>query len=62
VYAARSGQSEQEYLGQFGEPLTPEVAGAAVVELVATDPASAATSYLLTGVGLESLPPATPGG
>jgi len=33
AYAARAGQSEQEYLQQMGEPLTPELAGAALVEL-----------------------------
>jgi hypothetical protein len=29
AYAARSGQSDEEYLEHMGEPLTPEVAGAA---------------------------------
>ncbi len=56
AYAARSGQSEEEYLGQFGEPLSPEVAGAAVVELVRADAASVSPSYLLTGDGLQKLP------
>ena len=40
--AARSGQTEEEYLQQFGEPLTPEAAGAAVVELVRADAATVA--------------------
>src|SRR6266571_2274600 len=40
AYAARSGQSEEEYLRQIGEPLTPEAAGAAVVELVRADAAN----------------------
>jgi NAD(P)-dependent dehydrogenase (short-subunit alcohol dehydrogenase family) len=56
AYAARSGQSEEEYLQQMGEPLTPEVAGAALVELVAADPATVAPGYLLTGAGLQKLP------
>src|SRR5437868_15035514 len=56
AYAARSGQSEDEYLRQLGEPLTPAVAGAAVVELVRADPATLAPGYLLTGGGLQTLP------
>ena len=56
AYAARSGQSEQEYLQQFGEPLTPEVAGAALVELVRADAATVAPAYLLTSAGLQTLP------
>ena len=39
----------------MGEPLTPEVAGAAVVELVRADPATVAPGYLLTGAGLQQL-------
>jgi NAD(P)-dependent dehydrogenase (short-subunit alcohol dehydrogenase family) len=56
AYAARNGQSEQEYLAQFGEPLSPEVAGAAVVELVRADAASVLPGYLLSGDGLHKLP------
>ncbi len=56
AYAARNGQSEQEYLQQFGEPLTPEVAGAALVELVREDSDTVAPAYLLTSAGLQSLP------
>ncbi|MDT7719181.1 MAG: hypothetical protein QOE94_192, partial [Mycobacterium sp.] len=37
---------------QLGEPLSPEVAGAAVVELV-RDIAAVAPGYLLTGAGLQ---------
>jgi NAD(P)-dependent dehydrogenase (short-subunit alcohol dehydrogenase family) len=55
AYAARSGQSEEEYLQQFGEPLSPEVAGAALVELVRADGATVAPGYLLTGAGLQKL-------
>jgi NAD(P)-dependent dehydrogenase (short-subunit alcohol dehydrogenase family) len=53
AYAARSGKSEEEYLQQFGEPLTPELAGAAMVELVRADAATVAPFYLLTGAGLQ---------
>lgn len=56
AYAARGGQSEQEYLQPFGQPLTPEVAGAAVVELARADAATLAPGYLLTGTGLQDLP------
>jgi hypothetical protein len=31
AYAARSGQTEEAYLKQLGEPLTPEIAGSALV-------------------------------
>jgi NAD(P)-dependent dehydrogenase (short-subunit alcohol dehydrogenase family) len=56
AYAARSGQTEQEYVQQFGEPLTPDVAGAALVELIRADRATVAPGYLLTGAGLQDLP------
>jgi NAD(P)-dependent dehydrogenase (short-subunit alcohol dehydrogenase family) len=55
AYAARNGQSEEEYVKQFGEPLTPEVAGAAVVELVRADAATVAPGYMLSGAGLQKL-------
>ena len=53
--AARSGQTEQEFLQQFGEPLTPETAGAALVELMRADALAVAPAYLLTGAGLREL-------
>jgi NAD(P)-dependent dehydrogenase (short-subunit alcohol dehydrogenase family) len=56
AYAARSGQSEEEYLQPMGEPLSPEVAGAALVELVRADAATVVPGYLLTGAGLQKLP------
>jgi len=56
AYAARSGQTEEAYLEQLGEPLTPEVAGSALVDLVRTDRATIAPGYLLTAAGLEKLP------
>jgi NAD(P)-dependent dehydrogenase (short-subunit alcohol dehydrogenase family) len=55
AYAARNGQTEQEYLQRFGQPLTPEIAGTAVVELMRAEPATVAGSYLLTGDGIEAL-------
>lgn len=56
AYAARAGQTEEEYLKPFGPPVTPAVAGGAVVELLRTDAASVAPGYLLTGSGLQQLP------
>ena len=56
AYAERYGMTEDEYLQQLGPLVTPEVAGAAVVELVRSDAASLAPAYLLTGAGLQKLP------
>jgi len=56
AYAARGGQTEEEYLKQMGEPLTPERAGSALVDLVRADPATVAPGYLLTAAGLQPLP------
>jgi NAD(P)-dependent dehydrogenase (short-subunit alcohol dehydrogenase family) len=55
AYAARNGQTEEEYLQQLGDPLTPEAAGAAIVELVGADVDTLAPAYLLTGAGLQQL-------
>jgi NAD(P)-dependent dehydrogenase (short-subunit alcohol dehydrogenase family) len=55
AYANRIGQSEEEYVAQFGAPLTPEIAGAAMVELVRKDAATLAPGYLLTGAGLQDV-------
>jgi NAD(P)-dependent dehydrogenase (short-subunit alcohol dehydrogenase family) len=55
AYAARSGQSEEEYVKQLGKPVSPEVAGSAVVQLLQEDPATVAPGYLLTGSGLQKL-------
>jgi NAD(P)-dependent dehydrogenase (short-subunit alcohol dehydrogenase family) len=54
AYAARSGQSEEEYLRQMGEPLTPERAGQAVVDLVTGDSYDQ-DAYLLAAAGLRPL-------
>lgn len=56
AYAARSGHTENEFLKQLGEPLTPEIAGSALVDLVQADPATTAPGYLLTVAGLQQLP------
>ncbi|HET6865729.1 MAG TPA: SDR family oxidoreductase [Solirubrobacteraceae bacterium] len=56
AYAARAGVTQEEYMQQMGPPVTPEVAGNAVLELLQTDPESLAAAYLLTGAGLKELP------
>jgi NAD(P)-dependent dehydrogenase (short-subunit alcohol dehydrogenase family) len=55
-YAARGGQTEEAFLKQLGELLTPETAGSALVDLVRADPATTAPGYLLTAAGLRELP------
>jgi NAD(P)-dependent dehydrogenase (short-subunit alcohol dehydrogenase family) len=55
AYARRAGMSEEEYRAQLGEPLTPQLAAAAVVQVL-TDPAlTAHPAYLLTAAGLRPL-------
>jgi NAD(P)-dependent dehydrogenase (short-subunit alcohol dehydrogenase family) len=56
AYAARSGLSEEEYMAQLGEPLTPQMAGAAFVQLMAGGSHTDAPAYLLTTGGLQLLP------
>jgi NAD(P)-dependent dehydrogenase (short-subunit alcohol dehydrogenase family) len=53
AYAARDGESEEAYLKQLGEPLTPETAGSALLDLARADPATTAPEYLLTAAGLQ---------
>jgi NAD(P)-dependent dehydrogenase (short-subunit alcohol dehydrogenase family) len=55
AYAARNGQSVDDYVRSMGEPLTPEGAGSAIVELVGADAGTIAAGYLLTGAGLKQL-------
>jgi 3-oxoacyl-[acyl-carrier protein] reductase len=56
AYAARAGQSVEEFLEQQGSLVTPEIAGAALVELVRADAAGVAPGYRLSGAGLQKLP------
>jgi 3-oxoacyl-[acyl-carrier protein] reductase len=55
AYAARAGVSLEEFLEQQGSLVTPEIAGAAMVELVQADAATVAPGYRLSGAGLEEL-------
>jgi 3-oxoacyl-[acyl-carrier protein] reductase len=52
AYADRAGMSLEEFLRDQGSLVSPEIAGAAVLELLQTDPAPA---YRLTGSGLVEL-------
>lgn len=56
AYTARTGQTREQYLAGLGEPLTPELAGSALVDLVLADSGTVAPSYLLTPGGLRPLP------
>ena len=51
AYAARAGVSEEEYRARMGEPVTPEIAGAAFLRL-ATEPIGESGAYLLSADGL----------
>jgi 3-oxoacyl-[acyl-carrier protein] reductase len=57
AYAARAGLSVEEFLSTRPfPPLTPEIAGDAIVELVQADAADVAPNYVLHGGGLHKLP------
>jgi NAD(P)-dependent dehydrogenase (short-subunit alcohol dehydrogenase family) len=56
AYAARTGQTEETFMRQLEDPLTPETAGSALVDLVQEDPTAIAPGYILTGAGLQKLP------
>jgi NAD(P)-dependent dehydrogenase (short-subunit alcohol dehydrogenase family) len=55
AYAERNGQTEEQYLRQLGQPLSPDMAGAAILELVQADPATLTNDYRLTSAGLQQL-------
>jgi 3-oxoacyl-[acyl-carrier protein] reductase len=57
AYAARAGRSVEAYVKDLPfPPLTPALAGAAIVELAETDADTLASAYLLNGAGLKQLP------
>ena len=56
AYANRSGKTFEEYVGQLGEPLTPDAAGGALLQLLRTDPDDLAAAYRLSAGGLTPLP------
>jgi NAD(P)-dependent dehydrogenase (short-subunit alcohol dehydrogenase family) len=55
AYAARARQTEAQYLQHLVDPLTPEGAGKALVELLSMDATDVAPAYLLTAAGLRSV-------
>ena len=55
AYAARSGLSEEEYMAQLGDPVTPDIAGGAFVQLAFDGADTDALAYLLTAGGLRPL-------
>jgi NAD(P)-dependent dehydrogenase (short-subunit alcohol dehydrogenase family) len=57
AYAARSGKTREEQLAGMGTTLTPQIAGAALVDLARADPATVAGAYLLGEAGLSVLQP-----
>lgn len=56
AYAQRAGRTFEEHLRQLGEPLTPDIAGAALLELARADSRSLAPAYRLTAAGTAALP------
>lgn len=55
AYAARSGKTVEEYMQPMGPPVTPDAAGAAVIELLQAETANVAPTYLLTGAGITPI-------
>jgi NAD(P)-dependent dehydrogenase (short-subunit alcohol dehydrogenase family) len=55
AYAARAGQTEEEFVKGMGELLTPEKAGSALVDLIRAEPADTAAGYMLTAAGLQEV-------
>jgi NAD(P)-dependent dehydrogenase (short-subunit alcohol dehydrogenase family) len=56
AYASRAGLTEEAFLKEMGDLLTPEIAGSALVALVRADPATTAPEYVLNASGLQNLP------
>ena len=56
AYAQRAGRSLEEQLQLLGEPLTPDVAGTALLKLSRTESDSLVPAYRLTATGVEPLP------
>ena len=56
AYARLAGLTEADYLAQFGDVLTPQQVGDALVSLASRPASEVKPSYLLTGAGLDPLP------
>jgi NAD(P)-dependent dehydrogenase (short-subunit alcohol dehydrogenase family) len=55
AYAARAGIPEEQFLAGMGEPVTPQVPGAAFLRLATGDAGTEAGAHLLAGEGLQPL-------
>jgi NAD(P)-dependent dehydrogenase (short-subunit alcohol dehydrogenase family) len=55
AYSAEAGMSVEDFLSKQGPLLSPEGAGAAVVDLLQRKTADIAASYVLSGAGLRAL-------
>ncbi|WP_431232536.1 SDR family NAD(P)-dependent oxidoreductase [Mycolicibacterium psychrotolerans] len=55
AYARQAGLTEGAFIEQLGPVITPELAGRAMIDLLAVDPADSAAAYVLTGAGLAPL-------
>lgn len=56
AYAASSGLPVEDFIKRVGPLLTPEIAGAAMVDLVRAEATDVAPGYVLSGAGLQQLP------
>jgi NAD(P)-dependent dehydrogenase (short-subunit alcohol dehydrogenase family) len=56
AYAARAGRTVEDHVRQLGDPLTPEIAGSALLGLARSDTTALAPAYRLTSTGLHHLP------
>ncbi len=56
AYAARAGRSVEDHVQQLGDPLTPDIAGTALVKLARSEAATLAPAYRLASTGLHELP------
>jgi len=56
AYAQRAGVTVEQVVANLGQPLTPQAAGAAFVQLAAGEAEGDAGAYLLTADGLRPLP------
>ena len=59
AYAEKAGEDPQAFVSKrFGErPLSPEIAGSALIELLTRDELRATSEFILTGGGLQALDP-----
>ena len=56
AYAARAGLDPQTFVRErFGDPLTPDKAGAAIVELLSTPRDRAPAEVMLSGKGMQAI-------